>query len=121
MTVVPYRPFKYEHDAMDRLEGPIGTEITRVQGDFEQLISEFTDRGAVDAHSIHMIRAGLDRLEKFGELCALRDDLTEKARAVGRLVDELGGDNRPNALLRLQSRLDFQMGEVRDLADNNSS
>ncbi|MFJ4686515.1 hypothetical protein [Streptomyces sp. NPDC088789] len=38
----------------------------------------------------------------------LRDDLAEKARAVGRLVDELGQDKGPNALLRLQARLDFQ-------------
>ncbi|MEU0214063.1 hypothetical protein ABZ281_02705 [Streptomyces sp. NPDC006265] len=118
MKLIKTPAFLAEHEAVNRLEGPVGQEITRVMSDMEQLISEFTDRGAVDSHSIHQVRAGLDRLEKFGELFALRDDLAERAREVGRLVDFLGDDQGPNAVLRVQSRVEFQMAQVRDLADN---
>lgn len=118
MKLIKTPAFLAEHSAMDRLEGPVGREITRVMSDMEQLISEFTDRGAVDSHSIHLVRAGLDRLEMFGGLFALRDDLAERSREVGRLVDLLAEDQSPNALLRVQPRLDFQMEQVRDLADS---
>ena len=118
MTILPYRR---EHAAMDRLEGPIGQEIARIQSDLEQIVSEFTNNGAVDSHGVHMMRTGLERLEKFGELCALRDDLMERAREVGRLVDYLGDHQDPHALGLLQGRLNHQMEVVSELAERHTA
>ncbi|WP_369042285.1 hypothetical protein [Streptomyces sp. Midd1] len=86
--------------------------------DVEQLAAEFTETGSVDAHSIGMIRVGLDRMEAYGTVLALQEELAMRSREVGRLVEFLGNNQDPGALARVQGRLNHQMAEVLDLADN---
>lgn len=110
-------PFQAEHQAANRLDGPVGREIARIGSDFEQLAAEYTERGNVDSHSIHMLRAGLDRLDAFGALAALREELEIQSRHVGRLISELGDDQDPHAVPRTQRRLDVLLAEIRSLSE----
>ncbi|WP_329271837.1 hypothetical protein [Streptomyces sp. NBC_01451] len=121
MTNVIRSQFPAAHAAADRLDGPIGREIERTARDFEQLVDEFTHNGAVDTHSIDMMRVGLDRLEMHSKIESLADELAERARFVRRLGDELGNDKAQGAVERLQGHIDFQMGQVIDIAQNAST
>ncbi|UXX93955.1 hypothetical protein N7U49_21335 [Streptomyces sp. AD2-2] len=121
MNSVSHPQFRAEHAAVDRLDGPIGREIERTGSDFEQLVAEFTHNGAVDTHSIDMVRAGLDRLEMHGKIVALADELKERAAFVHRLVDELANDKAGGAVGRVQTHINFQMRQVVEIADNASA
>jgi hypothetical protein len=110
-------PFQAEHAAMTRLESPVGGEIARLENDFDMLRGEFTERGAVDATAIQMMRDGLDRLEVQGGLLALADDLVGRAGSIRRLVDELGKDKAPGAIDRTRRHLKFQLEQVQALID----
>lgn len=117
MSAFPHQ-FRAELAAVTRLDGPVGSELRRVESDFEALRAEYTTHGAVDASTIDMIRAGLDRLDTQGKLLAVAEGLAEHAGIIRRLVEELANDQQPGALDRVARHMRFQKEQIEMLLDD---
>ncbi|MEV5264779.1 hypothetical protein [Streptomyces werraensis] len=120
MSVFPYA-FHPEHAAMSRLDGPVGSEIRRLESDFEALRAEYTTAGAVDATTIEQLRDGLDRLNTQGELLELADVLMEHAGHIRGMVTELANDKAPGALDRTARHLAFQIEQIQAVLDSRKA
>ncbi|MGW3274944.1 hypothetical protein ACWDFH_26240 [Streptomyces kronopolitis] len=115
MTVVPHRSFRAEHAAADRLDSPVGREMSRIANELDQLTAEFTDGGRIDVSTLDMIRIGLDRLDMHSKVLALADDLVERAGVVRGLVAQLAGDRTPGAVYRTQAVVNACAQQLIDL------
>jgi hypothetical protein len=115
MTIVP---FQSEHQALTRLEGPVGREITLVQSEVESLAYAFANSGAIDVNALAFLRESLDRLDMSSKLLALADDLAQQAGVMRRMVDELANHRAPGALDRSNRHLGFRLDEIQDLIDS---
>lgn len=120
MSAFPHQ-FPVELAAVTRLDGPVGSELRRVESDFEALRADYTAHGSVDASTIEMLRAGLDRLDTQGKLLAVAEGLMEHAGIIRRLVEELANDQQPGAIERIERHMRFQKEQIEMLLEGPSA